>query len=90
MAVLLLLCLFSMPYGYYTIVRIAAMIVFSYLAYLYFKDENVLLGITFAALAVVFQPIVKMGMSKASWNVIDVIVAIGLLVLIFVKPKHYE
>ena len=33
-ASLLLLCLFKMPYGFYTLVRFLAMAAFAYLAYL--------------------------------------------------------
>ena len=38
--------------------------------------------ITFGALAVLFQPIIKIPLGRAVWNVVDVAVAIGLIVLL--------
>ena len=58
LAVLLLLCLADMPYGYYTLVRF-----------------------TFGALALLFQPFYKIALGRTVWNVVDVVVAAGLLYL---------
>ena len=81
-AVLLLLCLADMPYGYYNLVRFAAMAVFAYLSYDYFKSRKNDLGFTFAALAVLFQPFFKITLGRMIWNIVDVIVAVVLLYLI--------
>lgn len=81
LAALLLLCLAPMPYGYFTFVRIAATIVFLLKAIEYYGQKKESLVITFAALAVLFQPFFKIALGRAMWNVIDVIVAIGLVVL---------
>jgi hypothetical protein len=51
LAVLLLLCLFNMPYGFYTLVRFAAMAAFGYLAYEKFKENDNGKGTLFVALA---------------------------------------
>lgn len=81
LAALLLLCLAPMPYGYYQLVRIVAMIGFSVMAYQYYEKEAMPLAITFGGLALLFQPFVKVALGRSMWNVIDVIVAVGLLVL---------
>ena len=81
-AVLLLLCLFNMPYGFYTIVRFAVAAAFAYMAYDYFKSKCEGLGITFTALALLFQPFYKFALGRTIWNIIDVLVAIGLFYLI--------
>lgn len=39
-AVLLILCLFKMPYGFYTLVRFSVMAAFAYLSYEYFKAKK--------------------------------------------------
>lgn len=70
-----------MPYGYYQLVRIVAMIGFTVMAYLYYEKEAVPLAITFGGLALLFQPFVKVALGRSMWNVVDVIVAVGLLVL---------
>lgn len=56
-AILLLLCLADMPYGYYQFVRFVSAVTFAYLAYDYFKLKQDHLGVIFAALALLFQPI---------------------------------
>jgi predicted membrane protein len=81
-AVLLLLCLADMPYGYYKLVRFMAMAAFAYLSYDYFKSKKDGLGFIFAALAVLFQPIFKIALGRVIWNIVDVIVAVVLLYLI--------
>ena len=83
---LLIGCLFNMTYGYYTIVRIAAMIGFVILAYMEFNKKGLTLtAIIMVLLAALFQPFFKVGLSKELWNVIDVIVASGLIYSIIKK-----
>lgn len=81
LAVLLLLCLAQMPYGYYQFIRLASMIVFTILAYQYFEREKMPLAITFGGLALLFQPFIKIALGRTMWNVVDVVVAIGLMAL---------
>jgi lipoprotein signal peptidase len=42
---------------------------------------------TFAALAILFQPFLRIALGRTIWNIGDVIVAIGLILLI-VKGKE--
>ena len=86
-AVLLLLCLFNMPYGFYTLVRFAAAAAFAYMAYDYFKTNREGLGITFTALALLFQPFYKFALGRVIWNIVDILVAIALLYLIIKTLK---
>lgn len=87
MAVLLLVCLAPMPYGYYQLVRFVAMVVFAYLSYDYFIAKREGIGYTFAALALLFQPFFKISLGRTMWNIVDVIVAIFLIVLLFAGKK---
>lgn len=81
-AVLLLLCLADMPYGFYELVRFAAAGVFAYLSYDYFKSKKDGLGIVFAGLALLFQPFFKVALGRVVWNCVDILVAVGLIYLI--------
>lgn len=83
LAVLLLLCLAPMPYGYYQLVRIVAMIGFAIMAYQYYEKENVPLAISFCGLALLFQPFIKVALGRTLWNIVDVIVAVVLVILAF-------
>ncbi len=85
LALLLLLCLASMPYGYYQLVRFVAMVVFGVMAYKYYEEKKNALAITFGALALLFQPFVKVALGRTMWNVVDVAVAIGLIVLFIIE-----
>ena len=83
LAATLLLCLAPMPYGYYQLVRFVAMVVFGVMAYKYYEEKKGVLAITFGALALLFQPFVKVALGRTMWNVVDVVVAIGLIVLYY-------
>ncbi len=81
LAIILLLCLLPMPYGYYTLVRFIVTIFFAIMAYQYYEEENKPLMITFSALALLFQPFMKLALGRGVWNFIDVAVAIFLAYL---------
>lgn len=79
MAALLLLCLLDMPYGFYQLVRFLALVAFGLLAYDAHLSDNNFHFITNLALAVLFQPLIKISFGREFWNIIDIIVAIWLL-----------
>lgn len=87
LAAVLLLCLAPMPYGYFTLVRILATVVFGLYAYRSFVAKKEGLTWAFVTLALLFQPFAKVGLGRTVWNIIDVIVAIGLIVLFFYEWK---
>lgn len=88
LAAVLLLCLAPMPYGYFTLVRVLATVVFGIYAYRCFAVKKEGLTLVFATLALLFQPFAKVGFKRVTWNIIDVIVAIGLIVLFFWEWKN--
>ena len=79
-----------MPYGFFMLVRFAALVGFAILAYEASKNKNETGMIVFMALAILFQPFIKIPLGRTVWNVVDVIVAIGLFTSIFVKQKVVE
>ena len=85
---ILLLCVFPMPYGYFTIVRIVTTIISGYLAYNYYTESKKELTLAFAVIAVLFQPFIKFALGREIWLVVDVIVAILLIVLALKKQKE--
>ena len=85
LAIALLLCLFPMPYGYYTLVKFMAMIVFVIMAYKYYQQNKEAMAVLFAALAILFQPFFKIVLGRMMWNVVDVIVAVLLVILLIKK-----
>ena len=83
-AILLLCCIFPMPYGYYTLVRLVSTTVFGWLAYRHYKaGGNELFVIICVGIALLFQPFVKIPLGRGLWNFVDVVVAIFLLYIWF-------
>ncbi|UGS19880.1 DUF6804 family protein [Flavobacterium cyclinae] len=81
-------CLIDFPYGYYQFVRFAALVGFGYLAFNAneqgYKNE----AFVYLALAVLFQPFIKIALGRTIWIIVDVMVGIGLIVsLFFPKSK---
>ena len=87
MALLLLVCLLPMPYGYYILIRYVALVVFAVLAFNYFKQDKSALGVTFAALALLFQPIAKIALGRTMWNIADIACAALLIGLLIYENK---
>jgi len=87
LAILFFLCLFEMPYGFYQLVRFAALVGFVLLAYKSYVQGNITEMIIYGGLALLFQPFMKIALGRELWNIVDVIVGIGLLVTIIIKPK---
>lgn len=85
LAVMLLLCLAPMPYGYYMLVRFVAMVGFAVMAWQYAEAKNETLAITFGALTLLFQPFIKIALGRTVWNIVDVAVAVLLVCLIIYK-----
>lgn len=84
LAIALILCLFSMPYGYFQFVRFVAMVSFAYLAYCEYKDGSKDRMILFIILAILFQPFLKIALGRVIWNIVDIIVA-GYLIYLVIK-----
>ena len=80
MAVMLLACMLHLPYGYYSLVRFVAMVVFAVLAYQYYKENDTLM-VTFGAFVLLFQPFIKIALGRGLWNLIDVVAAAILIAL---------
>lgn len=88
LAILFFLCLADMPYGFYQFVRIAGLIGFAILAYKAHEQDRQSEMIIYGGLALLFQPFFKIALGREMWNIVDVVVGIGLLISIFMKPKE--
>lgn len=88
MAVLFLLCLLDMPYGYYMMVRTVGMIGFVLLAYNALQDDDIKHVILYAGLAILFQPLHKIALGRTLWNIVDVVVAVYLIYTLTTEKKE--
>ena len=79
-----------MQYGYYQATRFIGMIGFLLLAYSN-SERNKRLNSTviiYLALALLFQPFIKVALGRTMWNIVDVVVSIGLITSIFWKSGN--
>ena len=88
LAGVLLICLLSLPYGFYTVVRLAVAVVAGCWAYQFYKSGKMPLAITAGAVAILFQPLIKIVLDRTTWNLLDVLLAIALVILIISKNRQ--
>lgn len=85
LAILLFLCLLDMPYGFYQFVRFVALIGFGVLAFKANEQDRNTEMILYGGLALLFQPFFKIALGREMWNIVDVIVGIGLIGSLIIK-----
>ena len=90
LAILFFICLADMPYGYYQFVRLAGLIGFAILAYQSHGQGRQTEMFIYGGLALLFQPFFKIALGREIWNIVDVVVGIGLLISMFMKPKESQ
>lgn len=90
LAILMFMCLLPMPYGFFMFVRFAALVGFGILAYKVKDKDDKTEMIIYGALALLFQPFFKIALGREMWNIVDVIVGVGLIVSVFRKGKVEE
>ncbi|SIT98385.1 hypothetical protein SAMN05660493_03098 [Epilithonimonas bovis DSM 19482] len=88
LSILFLLCLVNMPYGFYQIVRFLGFVGFGILAYQSNQKEKQTEMFVYIALAILFQPFFKIYLGRTIWNVVDVVVAVGLLLSVLTNKKE--
>ncbi|MCS6905580.1 MAG: hypothetical protein RML72_07520 [Bacteroidia bacterium] len=83
LAILFFLCLLEMPYGFYQLVRFLAFVGFGFIALKIFEQEENRESFIYAVLALLFQPFFKLSLGRTLWNIVDVLVGIGLIFSLF-------
>jgi hypothetical protein len=87
LAIILLVCLLNMPYGYYLLVRLISCIGFGYLAFMAHESKKEKEMIAFVILALLFQPFYKISLGRTLWNIVDTTVAIALFLSVIKVKK---
>ena len=76
-----------MAYGNYQFIRFIALLGFAFLAYQAVQSNKKIEIFIYVALALLFQPIFKISLGRQLWNIVDVLVGIGLLVTVIKRNK---
>jgi len=87
LSILFFICLADMPYGYYQFVRFAGLFGFTILAYKAHEQGRQTEMMVYAGLALLFQPFFKIVLGRQIWNIVDVVVGLGLISSLFIKNK---
>ena len=89
---LLIWALARHPIGYYTLLRLITTGVSLYTVYVCAKNRQVAWGIIFGGIALIFQPVIPMRITRETWKYVDVIVAAVMVVSIAVvgSPNSKE
>lgn len=90
LSILFFLCLADMPYGYYQFVRFAGLVGFVILAYQANQPGRQTEMIIYGGLALLFQPFFKIALGREIWNIVDVVVGVGLLISIFMNSRKSQ
>ena len=88
LSLLFFICLLNMPYGYFQLVRFVALVGFAILAYKANEQGRKTEAIIYVCLGILFQPLVKIGLGRQIWNIVDVVVGVALLVSLFMRPSN--
>lgn len=75
-----------LPYGYFTLLRLVATIVFAWAAFETYGREKQYLPWVFGLFALLFNPIVKIYLPKEVWAFID----IGAGLLLLLTKRHMQ
>jgi predicted membrane protein len=87
-AILLLVCLLKMPYGYFQFIRFYGMTVFIWLAYIDNQKSDKTLLIIWGVSILLINPFIKVVLGRTIWNIVDVIWAIILMATILVDKRE--
>lgn len=90
LAILFFICLADMPYGYFQFVRFSALLGFTILAYKAHEQGRQTEMIIYSGLALLFQPFFKIALGRQIWNIVDVIVGLGLILSLFKGIKKQD
>ena len=90
LSILFFVCLADMPFGYYQIVRFTGLLGFVILAYKAYEQNRQIEVIIYVGLALLFQPFFKVALGRQVWNVVDIIVGVGLIISIWFRQKNHK
>lgn len=78
----------GLPYGYFTLLRFVVCAVGAYMAYKIYESDNDSLWVwLFGGIAILFNPIIPIHLTREVWWIIDLIVGGVFLLSIFNKLK---
>lgn len=75
------------PYSIYMLLRVTTSILFATLAYFVFKMGKQPWGVLFAALLILYNPLLRVHLDRQIWGIINIATAVVLLISFWVVKK---
>ncbi len=89
-AAMLLGALADLPYGYYQLLRFVVCGVSVYVAYMAYKWQKIWATWLFGFIALLFNPLIPIHLSREIWQPIDLICALLFVAVAFILKKPTE
>ncbi|MHB9132623.1 MAG: DUF6804 family protein [Armatimonadota bacterium] len=89
-SVLLLVALAHLPYGAYRFVHIITCVAATFVAYHAYKRQQSWAVWAFVVVAVLFNPLVPVHLTRDIWQVCDVLAATMFVIGVIIKPLEIE
>jgi hypothetical protein len=86
LSALLIIAVFSLPYGYYQFLRIIVFIGMVFFVVTEFKTRPIFVPL-YMGIGILFNPILPIFLSRGTWLYIDIVTA-AILVLVTLKPLN--
>lgn len=83
LAIGLFMCVLPLPYGMYTIIRLATSIIMGCWAFRFLSMNRITLATISGGIVLLFQPFFKIALDRLTWNIIDVLLAIFLIIMVY-------
>ena len=89
-ALMLLVSLAPWPYGYYQLLRFVVCGAAGYVAFIAYNWKKIWAVWLFGFIAVLFNPLIPIHLSREIWQLIDVVCAALFAVIMFILQKPLE
>jgi len=86
-AIILLFALAPWPYGYYQLLRFVVCGAALYIAFMAYNWQKIWAAWLFGFIAVLFNPLIPIHLSREIWQTIDVVCGILFIIVVFVLEK---
>lgn len=86
--IFLLLAVFPLPYGFYTLIRIIVTIAALLMAHAAHNTKRTPFVYLFGILAILFNPIIKIHFDKGIWMVLDIIGGVIFIIWLLINRKR--
>jgi len=84
---LLILAVFPLPYGFYTLLRIVVFLTAGYISWFCYKSKKIKWTWTMGFMSLIFNPVIPLHFERALWVAVDLIAAI-ILIIYLIRAKR--